>query len=64
MVIYNKNIETIYNKLKKSIPKMNRIFKEYDFSHLLDELKQYSDNVEHDYKEYIKTNDIWNRLKK
>ena len=60
---YNKNIETIYNKLKKSIPKMNRIFKEYDFSHLLDELKQYSDNVEHDYKEYIKTNDIWNRLK-
>lgn len=61
---YNKNIENVYSKLEKCIPVMNKIFKEYDFNILLEELKKYSDRVEQDFYEYNKTNEVWNRLKK
>lgn len=61
---YEKNIELVYKKLEESIPTINKIFKYYDFSKLLEELSNYSKNVEKDYEEYIKTNEIWNRLKK
>lgn len=60
---YKENIEIVYNKLKYSIPKINKIFEHYDFTKLLDELVKYSNNVEKDYNEYLKTNEIWNRLK-
>lgn len=61
---YNKNIKLVYKNLENSIPAMNKIFKEYDFSVLLDELKKYDKNVKNDYSEYIKTNEVWNKLKK
>ncbi len=61
---YNKNVEIIENKLTTSIPKVNELFKQYDFIQLLYEFKKYANNVEKDFKEYIKTNEIWNRLKK
>ena len=37
---------------------------EYDFSVLLDELKKYDKNVKKDYAEYLKTNEVWEKLKK
>lgn len=61
---YKENIAKVYNRLKSCIPAMNEIFKDYDFNVLLEELTQYSDNVEKDYQEYLKTNEIWNRLKR
>lgn len=60
---YQKNMKIVYDKLKDSIPKINNVFKEYDFTILLEEFTKYSENVEHDYEEYVKTNDIWDRLK-
>ena len=54
----------IENKLTTSIPKVNELFKQYDFIQLLYEFKKYANNVEKDFKDYIKTNEIWNRLKK
>ncbi len=61
---YKTNIEIVYHKLKSCIPAMNEIFKEHDFNVLLEELIKYSDNVEKDYEEYLKTNEVWNRLKR
>lgn len=61
---YNKNIKEVYKNLESCIPTMNKIFKEYDFSVLLDELKKYDKNVKKDYAEYLKTNEVWEKLKK
>ena len=61
---YNENIEKVYQNLKNCIDAMNKLFKDYDFSILLDELTTYSENVEKDYSEYKKTNDLWNKLKR
>lgn len=61
---FKENIEVVTEKLKAAIPAMNRLFKNFDFNVLLKELKEYSDRVELDYKDYLRTNDIWNRLKK
>lgn len=61
---YKQNIKKVYENLQSCIPAMNKIFKDYDFSILLDELTKYSNNVKNDYAEYLKTNEIWNKLKK
>ncbi len=61
---YRENLEIVNNKLKSCISTMNTIFKGYDFNVLINELKKYSNNVENDYKNYLKTNEIWNSLKK
>lgn len=61
---YEKRKQIIYKELKESIPYMNKIFKKYDFNVLLQEFIKYSENVENDYKDYQKTNEIWNRLKR
>ncbi len=61
---YKTNIKIVYDKLKSCIPAMNDLFRENDFNVLLEELTKYSSNVEKHYEEYLKTNEIWNRLKK
>lgn len=61
---YATKIEEVYEKLKQSIPVMNKMFKHYDFNMLLEELTKYAEHVEEHYKEYLKTNEIWNRLKR
>ena len=43
----------IENKLTTSIPKVNELFKQYDFIQLLYEFKKYANNVEKDFKDYI-----------
>lgn len=60
---YRNSIKNVYIKLESCIPTMNQIFKEYDSKVFLDELVKYSNNVEKDYEEYIKTNEVWNMLK-
>ena len=61
---YKENIKIVFEKLKACIPAMNNLFKNFDFNILLKELQEYSDRVELDYADYLRTNDIWNRLKK
>ena len=61
---YKKEIKNMKSKLKPIIPKLNHIFEDNCFSSLLTELEKYDENVENDYKDYQKTNEIWNLLKK
>lgn len=61
---YKEKIAEIKMKLKESIPKMNEIFPNIDFSIILTELNEYDENVYKHYKEYIRTNNIWNTIKR
>ena len=60
---YKKEIKNMKSKLKPIIPKLNHIFEDNCFSSLLTELEKYDENVENDYKDYEKTNEVWNILK-
>lgn len=61
---YKDEIENMVKKLQILVPKLNDIFNDQCFSVLLDKLEKYNENVEKHYQEYIKTNEIWNLLKK
>ena len=50
-------------KLQEIVPKLNDIFNDNCFSVLLEELEKYDKNVEQHYKDYIRTNEIWDQLK-
>ena len=60
---YDEKIKIVQEKLKKSIPEINKLFENSDFNVLLKELKSYDKNVEKHYEEYLKTNEIWNKIK-
>ena len=49
--------------LNDSIIKINDIFHYRDFKVVLDDFKIYHERVEEDYKKYIETNKIWDKLK-
>lgn len=59
---FEKNIDKVYENLNDSIDEVNRLFKDFDFSILLDELKKYSRDVERHYKEYEIVNEVWKYL--
>ncbi len=60
---YLKDIAIAKEKLKNSIEKINKMFPESNFLCLVDELEKYDQNVQEHYKEYLKTNEVWNRIK-
>ena len=60
---YLKDIEIAKEKLKNSIEKIDKIFPNNDFLCLVGELDKYDEDVQKHYKEYLKTNDVWNRIK-
>lgn len=60
---YTQTIAQTYEQLKQSIPKMNEAFQCNDFSNLLVELEQYDKDVHKHYWEYIRINNIWNKIK-
>jgi len=60
---YLRDIEITKEKLKNSIVKVNKMFPEQDFLCLVEELEKYDEQVQEHYKEYLKTNDVWNRIK-
>lgn len=60
---YKNNIQIAIEKLEKSVPKINELFESSNFTDLVKDLKEYDKNVEKHYKEYLKTNEIWKRLK-
>ena len=61
---YRKIIDETRENLEKSIPKMNDTFKSCDFTCLLNELDKYDKNVKNHYKEYLRTNEVWNDFKR
>lgn len=60
---YKKEIQIMVKKLQEIVPKLNEIFNDNCFTSLLEELEKYDRNVEKHYKDYIRTNEIWNELK-
>lgn len=60
---YKAKIAETYQKLQDSVPEINKLFPDNNFNLLLDEFKEYSENVDRHYKEYLKTNEIWNKIK-
>ena len=61
---YEKIIEETRDKLKKSVKKINTEFLTCDFSCLIKELNKYDKEVKKHYEEYIKVNELWDKLKK
>ncbi len=60
---YFRDIEVTKEKLKNSIDKVNKMFPDQNFLCLVEELEKYDAQVKEHYKEYLKTNDVWNRIK-
>lgn len=60
---YKEIIEKAKDNLKKSVGKMSTAFATCDFSCLIDELNQYDADVEKHYQEYLKVNELWDKLK-
>jgi len=60
---YREEINDMITKLQIIVPKLNDIFNDNCFSSLLEELEKYDKNVEEHYNDYMRTNEIWNRLK-
>ncbi len=61
---YQEKIIKTYESLKRSIPEINKLFNNDIFNSLLLNLKEYDDKVKIHYDEFIKVNEIWNKLKK
>lgn len=60
---YDEKIQDTYQKLEIGIPEVNKLFESDEFDVLLQDFKEYSKNVKKHYNEYIRTNEIWDRLK-
>lgn len=45
------------------IPEVNKLFENDEFDVLLNDLKEYDEKVKKHYNEYVKTNEIWDKLK-
>ncbi len=61
---FNENMEATRRKLVEGISEVNKLFENSDFNMLLKDLDEYNKNVKKHYNEYIKTNEVWNKLKK
>ena len=60
---YSKIIKQTREDLEKGITAVNKLFDTESFNVLLDELNNYDHNVRKHYNEYIKINEVWNKLK-
>lgn len=61
---YNIKVKENYEKLKRSIPEVNKLFADDVFNLLLSDFEQYDKSVKKNYQEFIKTNEIWDKLKR
>ena len=51
-------------KLKNNVDKMCKAFDDCDLTCLPEILEKYDNNVKQHYEEYLKVNNIWNKIKK
>lgn len=61
---YEGKIQNIKNKLTRSAEKINMLFENSTFTHLPGILEEYDENVEEHYRDFLDTNEVWNKLKK
>lgn len=60
---YKQKIAKVKEYLEISIPEIIKKFNEEKFSTLIEVLNKYDENVKSNYKDYIATNQIWNKIK-
>ena len=60
---YKENILEVKQKLEKSIPQIDQLFENTDFRELIMALEEADENVKKHHKEYLKTNEVWNKIK-
>ena len=60
---YTDNIKEAIEKLEKSVHKIDKLFESDSFIDLVKDLKEYDKKVEKHYEEYMRTNEIWNKIK-
>ncbi len=60
---YKENIKIIKQKLESSIPQIDALFSTVDFCEVIQALEKADMNVEKNYKDYLRTNEIWNQIK-
>ncbi len=60
---YEEIIIKVRAYLEETISKINKVFPNYNFDILLNELNEYDKNVEKHYEEYLKTTEVWNKIK-
>ncbi len=67
-ILFPQNYRKIINNakacLKKGTDSMNKVFETNDFDVLNQELDNYDKNVRKHYNEYVRTNEVWNQIKK
>lgn len=61
---YTERMTETHEQLEEGIPEVNKLFEHSDFNVLLKDLEEYDKNVKKHYNEYVKTNEIWNKLKR
>ena len=60
---YKEKIKENHEKLKASIPEINKLFDDDVFDTLLTDFEEYDKDVKKHYQEFLKTNEVWNKLK-
>ena len=60
---YKEEITKMRECLKISIPQIDKLFPDIDFSQLMPILDQYDEEVQKHYKEFVETNKAWNKVK-
>lgn len=60
---YEKEIKKTIKNLKKGIPAMNKMFKDKDFSIMLEDLEKYDSNVKQDYEDFQHVQVVWRKIK-
>ena len=61
---YKEKIKINHEKLKKSIPEVNKLFHDNAFDILLEDFEQCEKNVQKHYNEFVRVNEIWDKLKR
>lgn len=61
---YREKMKENHQKLKAGIPEINKLFEGEDCNVLLEDFENYDKNVKKHYEEYLRTNEIWDKLKK
>lgn len=60
---YDQEIKEMIKKLKRTVPKLNKVFFDDCFTVLIKEVEKYNRKVKKHYEEYKRTNEIWKSLK-
>lgn len=60
---YRERMDKVQKKLEKGSEKIDKLFENSDFTQLPNIMREYDENVEEHYQEFLDTNEIWNKIK-